>query len=314
MSNQKIQISIKPDENGFIGRECLVCKRYFKLKQGTGLPTNHCHCPYCDYEGDQDTFWTSDQIEYAKSIATKIAYEQFIEPAFEKLKKSFEQLEESTKNSFIKIEVKTSRDKPFFPIKYYSESELETNIICDSCKLEFAIYGVFSRCPDCEHLNAFSIFKKSIEVCNKQFQLFSVYKNDDEITTTNLKFILGNAISSFDALGKELRKKIKEKFPEKPRNLFQNIDELEKVMLNSFSVDLRNEISDFAFLKQMFQVRHIFEHNMGVIDSDFVKKVPSYENLLNRKYKLTIIEVERFLLIINELGDLIESQIKKIYT
>ena len=39
----------------------------------------------------------------------------------------------------------------------------------------------------------------------------------------NLKFILSNAISSFDGLGKELRKKLVGQFPDKPKNLFQNM-------------------------------------------------------------------------------------------
>jgi len=314
MSKHTFQISIPKDDDGFIGRECLECKRYFKLRLGTGLPTQHCHCPYCEYEGDQNTFWTQDQLDYAQSVGKQIAYEQFVEPLLDDLAKSFKKLESSTRGGFLQIKVNTTRTKPFFPIKYYNESELETHLTCDNCRLEFAIYGVFSRCPDCSQLNAFSVFQKSIEVCKKQIELFSLFQNDKDVELANLKFILGNAISSFDGLGKELRKKLDGKFPDKPKNLFQNIDELEKILLQNFNLDIKTNLSNFLFLRQMFQVRHIFEHNMGVIDADFIKKVPSLSHLVDRKYPLTLNEVQLFLNLLTDLGKIIEDEAKKHYT
>ena len=311
MTKHTINIEIPKDENGFIGRECLECKKYFKLKPGTGLATQHCHCPYCEYEGNSNTFWTPEQLEYAQSVGKKIAYNKFVEPLLDDLANSFKKLESSTKGRFIQIKVTQKRDKPFFPVKHYSELELETLLTCENCKLEFAIYGVFSHCPDCNELNAFSIFKKSLEVSQKQFLLFQQFPNDDEVTQSNLKFIIGNIISAFDGLGKELRKQYSSKFPQRPKNLFQNIDELFKVFSNNFQVDLSKEIKDYEFIRLMFQVRHIFEHNMGVIDSDFIKKIPSLSHLNGRKYSLKITEIENFIATMTELGKVIENEIKK---
>src|SRR5690606_10549834 len=124
MSTHTFQITIPKDEDGFIGRECLECKRYFKLKPGTGLPTQYCNCPYCEYEGEQNTFWTQDQLDYAQSVGKQIAYEKLVAPLLDDLTKSFKKLESSTKGGFLQIKVNTTRNKPFFPIKYYNESEL----------------------------------------------------------------------------------------------------------------------------------------------------------------------------------------------
>ena len=71
MSEHKISISLPKDDKGYIGRECLDCKRYFKVKSGTGLPSTYCYCPYCDYEGEHSTFYTAQQVEYARSLAIK---------------------------------------------------------------------------------------------------------------------------------------------------------------------------------------------------------------------------------------------------
>ena len=53
---------------------------------------------------------------------------------------------------------------------------------------------------------------------------------------------------------------------------------------------------------------------MGVVDDDFIKKLPNLKNLLNRKYPLSLKDVQTFLGLISDLGNLIESEVKKHYT
>jgi hypothetical protein len=71
----KLSIPIKNDDEGFFGRECPNedCLGYFKIELGTGFQGKDlpCHCPYCGHAGPHDTFWTQDQLEYARSIAMR---------------------------------------------------------------------------------------------------------------------------------------------------------------------------------------------------------------------------------------------------
>lgn len=301
-----ISVNIPKDEEGMLGRECLECKRYFKIKPGTGLPTDYCHCPYCEYEGDSDTFWTRDQIDYAQSIALKQVYQQFIKPPLDSLGKSFKDLERSSRNSFIQFKVKITETGFNFPTKYYSEKDLETRIICDNCGLKFSIYGVFSRCPDCKELNAFVIYAKSLELTSKQLTMFSKPDIPQEIKGQSFSFILTSCVSTFDALGKELRLRYPTIYPSDPKNLFQNLTVLDQKLNNYIS---KNH-SDFNVLIKLFQVRHLFEHNMGVIDQDFVKKLPEFRKFVGRKYTLTHEELEKFIKLMQELGDLIKEHHK----
>jgi len=305
-NNIRIKVDIPLDENGMIGRECLECKKYFKLKPGTGLPTSHCHCPYCDYEGESDTFWTDAQNEYVKSIALKQAFTQIIKPSLENLAASFKDLERSTRNSFIKFKVRTSEITYSVPIKYYSEKDLETTLTCDNCGLIFSIYGVFAQCPDCNELNAFLIYEKSLEVTQKQFDIIQKPDIPSEIKENSYVYMLSSCISAFDGLGKELRKRKPNLYADKPKSLFQNLFNLNK-NLNDF---IKNKHSDFDFLIKMFQVRHIYEHNMGVIDDDFVQKLPNFSSNLGRKYALTQTEIEKYLLKMKELGDIMKEHFK----
>lgn len=72
MGNQ-IRVSLPTDKNGMIDRKCpnSNCEGIFKVKTGTGLKGSNlpCHCPYCGHKTDMGEFNTSEQIEYAKSVA-----------------------------------------------------------------------------------------------------------------------------------------------------------------------------------------------------------------------------------------------------
>src|SRR5262249_14777962 len=58
-------ISIPAAEDGFFGRQCPDCSRFFKMKvdQWEALPDDaHVWCPYCGHQPDDaDDFTTSEQ-------------------------------------------------------------------------------------------------------------------------------------------------------------------------------------------------------------------------------------------------------------
>lgn len=305
---KQIPVKFPTDEHGLTGRECPSCKGYFKVKLGTGLPTAECICPYCGEKKNHDQFFTQAQIEYAKSVAVR----EVLGPEMRKLERSIKDLERSTRGGFIQIKVRTSGFN--FPLKYYREKELETQLTCDNCGLEFAIYGVFANCPDCARLNALVIFNKSIEVAKKTLNLIdSIDQKEKSLIETTLEGALSGGVSSFDAFGKALRSKYPEKFPIRPRNLFQNITALSEGMKKLLGISLPDLIGkdEYVFLLKYFQVRHIYEHNMGVVDDDFVKKVPDLAHLKGRKFRLDRAEVDKFLDEIKKMGNKIMDYLEK---
>src|SRR5271157_285601 len=174
---QGIKISMPTDANGLTGRECPNpdCLGYFKIKFGTGLKGNHlpCHCPYCGHTDSHDHFYTQEQIEYARSIALN----EISNALRDDVRDWDQSLRQSTRNSFIKLSV-DFKDQSH-PIHYYREKQLETNIICDNCTLEYAIYGVFAFCPDCGEHNSLQILHKNFELIKKEI-LFAQSSNDVE--------------------------------------------------------------------------------------------------------------------------------------
>jgi hypothetical protein len=167
---------------------------------------------------------------------------------------------------------------------------------------------VFARCPDCNEFNAFQIFDKSIEVTEKQLEIFCKPEIPIDLKAQSLSSILSSCISAFDGLGKELRKRKPTLYPDKPKNLFQNLYALNEHLGNVIS----DKHSNYPLLMKLFQVRHLYEHNMGVVDGDFIKKLPKYSNLLGRKCVLDETELRNFIVCIKELGQIIKLDFKRV--
>jgi len=288
---KEIPIVFPTDENGMTGRECPSCKGYFKVKFGTGLPTSHCICPYCGEKSEHDKFFTQAQIEYAQSVAVK----EVLGPELKKLERSFKELERSTRGGFIQFKVKTSGFN--FPLRYYQEKELETHITCDNCG------------------HALVIFNKSMDVAKKRLVLIdSLDESDVSLKDAILEDSLSGGVSAFDGFGKALRNKYPDKLSLRPRNLFQNVVALSDCLTNTCGKSLSDLIgkSEFEFLNKWFQIRHIYEHNMGVVDDDFVKKVPGSNHLKGKKYPLERKEIEKFLNELSKTGNVLMKFLEKV--
>jgi hypothetical protein len=190
----QFSIPIRPDEDGYVGRECPVkeCLGYFKITPGTGVKgPAPCHCPYCGHEGEGKTFFTPEQIEYARSVV--------IRRVTDAIRKDFKSLEFDHKPSGpfgIGISMKLKESAPL-PIRYYREKQLETEVTCDSCTLRYAIYGVFGWCPDCGVHNSLQILVKNLALAQKELALAQTA--EAELAHHLIGDALENAVSALTA-------------------------------------------------------------------------------------------------------------------
>ncbi|MGN9915756.1 hypothetical protein [Micromonospora palomenae] len=83
MGDMQISVSIPVDADGFIRRECPSCMRHFKWYSGEteDRPENFIEpeeytCPYCGTAAGKDSWWTTQQLEYAQEYAASQALGQ----------------------------------------------------------------------------------------------------------------------------------------------------------------------------------------------------------------------------------------------
>jgi hypothetical protein len=236
---------------------------------------------------------------------------EVLAPALRKLQQSLKGIEQRTRGNLVQFKVKAHPIE--FPVKYYSERDLETLVICDSCGLHFAIFGVFAGCPDCKRLTSMSIFTKSLEVARKRLRLVNnIPASETDIRQALLVDTLVSIVAAFDGLGKRLRIDYPNALPQKPRNLFQNLDALNASLATLFSTSLEQLLGPTRYegMYNLFQVRHLWDHNFGEIDDDFIKKTRCSPSLLRTKYQVTEQEVTDLLILVEEAGTQIRVLLK----
>ncbi len=290
----EISVKIAPDADGYTGRECPACEKYFKIKFGTGLPGDpDCHCPYCNHTGPQKEFWTKQQIEYAQSVAMNQLSGQLLTEL-----KKLERRPDSRAFVSIGISVKGSPT----PIVYYREEELEERVTCCACTMEYTIYGAFGFCPDCGAHNSLQIANANFDLVLKSLDLAQIAPAD--LATKLIDNALEDAISCFDGFGRE-------HCAAQPFSIsFQSIDAAKDKLLRETGFDLAALLDAAAwnFVITQFQKRHLLAHKLGIIDAEYIRKTGSAQSLLGRKVTITDADVRTLVAHLRTLaGALVQS-------
>ncbi len=298
----QFSISLPPDEEGFIGRECPVteCEGYFKLQPGTGLKGENlpCHCPYCGQGAGSDKFFTKAQVEYAKSVVMRE-----VTGAVLKDLKSLE-FNHRPRGAFgIGISMKVSGQQ--IAIRRYRESKLETEVVCDRCTLRYTIYGVFGFCPDCAVHNSLQILNKNLELIQK---LLAVAESQEpQVAQHLIENALEDCVSAFDGFGRETCRVFATRAakPQKAAEIrFQNIAAARDRVREQFSVDFAATAApvDWKLILRAFQKRHLLAHKMGVVDEDYLSATGDSPSLRGRKVSITASEVRDLVAHLHHLG------------
>lgn len=239
-----------------------------------------------------DKFWTKDQIEHIRSVA----FNQIGNYVIKELKKIEIKPDPHAFISFgLRVEGRS------IPIIGYSEKDLEQEIKCDNCTLEYAIYGAFGFCPDCGIHNSLQILKASFSIIEKMLRI--AIAQDKEICLKLMEDALINVVSSFDGYGRELCRvnSMKSKEPSKADQIsFQAIATARENVIKYFGYDFAIGVSDtdWKYLITGFQKRHLLAHKMGVIDQKYVELTGCSPILIGRRVSIAEDDIRNMLRIL----------------
>jgi hypothetical protein len=307
----KFSIPMKNDEEGFFGRECPneECLGYFKIELGTGLQGEDlpCHCPYCGHVGPHDTFWTQDQLEYARSAAMR-EVQKYVG---DMLKRTFPP-SRPRRSDFISITFQYKPGRPL-PLYRYEEKQLETALVCSECGLRYAVYGVFAYCPDCGSHNSLQILEANLDLASKELELSITVEGSlaDQLVADALE----NGVSAFDAFGRELfrvNSGLAIAPDEVARISCQNLESLKSRVSKLFGIDLTTPftVEEWRLLVQGFHKRHLIAHRMGVVDQAYISNSGDLRAVVGRKVDLDSKEVSVILLLVRRLGQHVQDALR----
>lgn len=306
-NKMQVTITLPRDEKGMMGRECPKCELVFNIKPGTGLKGEDlpCHCAYCGHLAAHDQFFTKAQIEYATSVAMR----QFTDQLHRQLKRL--EFNHPARGPFgIGISMKVTT-RPY-PIRYYGERELETEVVCDRCTLLYSIYGAFAFCPDCGSHNSFTILTKNLELADKMLALAAGQGRD--LAEQLIGDALENVVSGFDGFGRELCRVAAAKAtnPAEAENVhFQNLMGARNRVQRLFTIDLTTLVStkDWEFACRCFQKRHLLAHKMGVVDDDYLQATNDPKAVVGRKVHIGPDDVKCLCAVMRQLGETLVAQL-----
>lgn len=294
---ETVSVDIKPDDGGFMGRECPNCEKYFKIKPGTGIPDySDCYCPYCHHFGPQDEFWTKQQIEYAQFVV--------LNKFTGDLLKSMKKLERKpNRNQSISIGISV-KGRPT-PITYYTEKELEEKVTCSACTLEYTIYGAFGYCPDCGIHNSKQIVVANFDLILKILDLAK--GATAEIREKLIENALEDCISAFDGFAREHCSRLNDKIS------FQNIANARGKLIADHGFDIAKGLSenDWDFVMAQFQKRHLLAHKMGIIDEEYVTKTSISNDEIGKKVKIIESDVNNLIEALSTIISNITSNVQR---
>lgn len=300
----QLRIPIPEGEDGLTGRECpnQDCLGFFRIQFGTGLKGENlpCHCPYCGHVAPHDQFFTEEQIAYAHSVAINTINNALRDD----VREWDRELRHSTRNGFIKLSVEF-KSRPY-PIHYYREEQLETEVICDACTLRYTIYGVFGYCPDCGSHNSLQILGKNLDVAEKQIAL-SLGMEDKEFSAYLIANALEDSVSAFDGFGREACRLAATKIGgtlQAQHLSFQNLSAARQRVQQHFGFDFAATVipDEWAFAHRCFQKRHLLAHKMGVVDQKYIDDTRDATAIIGRKVSITPDEVKELLNLLRRLG------------
>ncbi|MCD6326538.1 hypothetical protein J7M28_03145 [bacterium] len=299
----QFQISLPLDGEGYLGRECpsTDCERYFKIKPGTGLEGENLpvHCPYCGHKGPMDHFHTQSQINYVTSVVERKVQNAVVRD----MKDMARDFNRQTRGSLLSL----SMDVKSSPVRlhHYAERELETNVECGNCTLQYSVYGVFAFCPDCGQHNSLHILDKNLEVIEKMLVLAT--STAEELAGKLIENALEDCVSAFDGFGRELCRVHAQKAadPAKAEKVsFQNLDGAKANVLSTFGIDLSACVTsdEWAAAVRGFQKRHLFAHKMGVVDEEYLAKTGDPNAVVGRKIRVDDSDVRAVLQVIRKVA------------
>lgn len=276
------------DREGLFGQSCPKCKSYFRSNAISGNTT----CPYCGQVEKGIRFLTKNQLKFLSHYC-----ESFVKAHNERTTITID-LDELLNN----MDGNT-------PEWLYPEERQQTKKKC-KCRCVYDILGDYGVCPACSKPNFLEIITGKFDSFEAQFiEADETVKEriDREVNWENLT----RCVSEFEALANNLRIHLVN-MPATPKRKadlsrlsFQRIISSASAIKNWFDIDIFKDIGtqDQDFLNRMFNRRHIFTHNGGRIDQEYLDNTGDTSVRLNQTIKFRSKEIKRLIPLVRKCSE-----------
>jgi uncharacterized Zn finger protein (UPF0148 family) len=323
LQETKLYFPVDADLEGYYDRECPSdeCKFQFKISKedwdNIRNANKDVYCPLCRHQAGHDSWWTTEQIEEAKSRAIS-QVKDLLGNAFRKDAEKFNR--NQRKNSFIKmnLSVKGFNGKGI-SIPIPAKEAMELKIKCEKCGANFCVIGSAFFCPCCGFNSVERTFEDSLNKVRVKLDNLDIIKtslesasgkDEAEITCRSLvESCLSDIVVAFQRLAEKIYLRIPN-VTEPPFNVFQRIDDGSKLWKKVCNQGYENWLNrkELMDLKLLFQKRHLLAHCEGIVDQRYIDKSGDNSYKVGQRIVIKVDDINELLYLIEK----ITKEIRKI--
>lgn len=282
-------VLVLSDQHGMFGRHCPKCNSYYR----TDVCPGDRYCVYCGFSAKSVNFLTQNQIKYIGAFCNSL------------IKASVGD------NDIIldldKLKTELPQNKPEW---LYSEESQQNSYHCPKCRTKFDILGEYGLCPCCAKPNLEMVFDKKMQELQSQFEVTDKNITDRQKREAEWSNLLIRCVSEFESMANQVRKYLL-LFPATPvrkQSLssvsFQSILNVNEKLKEWYSIEFLEGAKnvDKDFLKIMFNRRHIFTHNAGRVDQEYIDNTDDTSVKLNQLIHVRSNEIKRLIPLVSQSG------------
>jgi hypothetical protein len=278
----KVSVTIPPDDEGYDEKVCPnpECTARFKIHGDDSsklVVDDILRCPLCRHEADTQSWFTPEQVEYAK----RVAFDQIqgrVDQAFRRGAQAANRRAPTGGLISLSFEYKPGRREYLAPLA--ASEVLEQRSTCEMCGCRYASIGAAFFCPACGHNSARSTFAATIRNVR---QGISFIPRLAETLGRDAAADLGRGIAenalvklvtAFQRFAEATYDALPDPKATPAFNAFQRLDDghalFDAATGRGFDAILTPD--ELRELARYFQQRHVLVHDDGIVDQLYVDR------------------------------------------
>lgn len=185
----------------------------------------------------------------------------------------------------------------------YTEQQQQHHFKCSGCQTPSDVLGEYAWCPACATSNGSLVIEQKLKAAEREIQDTDANVKERTQRGRVWEGVNVSLFSDFEGLANHLKKRLL-LFPAIPKRKaslegvsFQRLLDAASSLSNWFGIELLHGITDDdkQFIQLMLQRRHIFIHNSGIADADYLRLSGDNNAQLNQRVRIRNREVKRLL-------------------
>jgi hypothetical protein len=302
------EVSIPLTEDGFLGRCCPSCERWFTIDADRWRALDSeatVTCCYCGAVGEGSSYLTHGQTDRVIGAAHALG----VEYARQSLQEMLRGLERPRRRgSMFSVEVELSPPGPITQLRELIEEQARRIITSPSCAVRYGVVGEVAFCPLCGRREVADSVADAIAASRLTLAIEDALDEETRETARANGVFDRFAADALKAVVTQFELATKADFTRRVStaesilgresgNVFQRLDDVQRLYREHANLDVPAAVGAALWcdLAVIFQKRHVLIHLDGHVDQRYLDRVPDATLQVGQRLVLSRADAEQAL-------------------